>query len=119
VTEHTKRRFAKGAVLSFIGFLLSPLSWWNDLFINIPLAYLFALPFSLLSEQLFFPAMIVGYWITNVVGLLLMHYGVGSMVGKTPLLVTKVNMTHHVLLTLLYTSIVTVCIYQGWITLPF
>ena len=32
------KRKAYGGLLGFIGFLLSPLSWWNDLFVNVPLA---------------------------------------------------------------------------------
>ena len=31
-----------GSTLGVIGFLLSPLSWWNDLLVNIPLAVAFA-----------------------------------------------------------------------------
>ena len=29
------RRVA-GGFLGFIGYMLSPLSWWNDLFVNVP-----------------------------------------------------------------------------------
>ena len=36
------RRKLGGSVLAFVGFMLSPLSWWNDAFVNIPLALLFA-----------------------------------------------------------------------------
>ena len=32
-------RKIKGGVVAMIGFLLSPLSWWNDAFVNIPIAY--------------------------------------------------------------------------------
>ena len=63
----------KRGVLGFVGFMLSPLSWWNDAFVNLPLAYLFALPFSLIHDGLFVPALIVGYWLTNVAGLVLLH----------------------------------------------
>ena len=31
-------RKMSGGVMAFIGFMLSPLSWWNDLFVNVPLA---------------------------------------------------------------------------------
>jgi len=56
-------------VLITIGYILSPLSWWNDSFVNIPIAYLFGCLFTLISPKLFLPSMIIGYWITNVVGL--------------------------------------------------
>jgi len=26
----------KGGIIVFIGFMLSPLPWWNDLFVNVP-----------------------------------------------------------------------------------
>ena len=72
----------KGGILATIGYILSPLSWWNDLLINIPLAYAFAFPFGFVSRSLFLPMMIFGYWITNVVGFMLMHYGVTDLVSK-------------------------------------
>ncbi|MFS8793456.1 MULTISPECIES: hypothetical protein [unclassified Synechococcus] len=29
----------RGGILLILGFMLSPLSWWNDLFFNLPIAY--------------------------------------------------------------------------------
>ena len=29
----------KGVILGIIGYTLLPLSWWDDAFVNIPLAY--------------------------------------------------------------------------------
>ncbi len=72
----------KGSLLAVIGYILSPVSWWNDLFINIPLSYIFALPFSLISKKLFLPTMILGYWITNVIGFMMMHYGIKDIFSK-------------------------------------
>ncbi len=48
-------------IVAVVGYLLSPLSWWNDLFVNVPLAYLFALPFSQLHVQLYLPAFVLAY----------------------------------------------------------
>src|SRR5436190_24167442 len=76
-----KRRF-QGGLLGFIGFLLSPLSWWNDLVINVPLAIGFAWLVSLLHRPAFGPAVVVGYWLTNVIGLILMHKGAQRAFGK-------------------------------------
>ncbi len=72
-----KSNFYAG-IVAVIGYLLSPLSWWNDLFVNVPLAYLFALPFSLLHEQLYLPAFVLGYWLSNLLGFILLHHA-GSM----------------------------------------
>ena len=67
-----KSRYYTG-IVAIIGYLLSPLSWWNDVFVNVPLAYLFALPFSLIYEALYLPAFLLGYWLSNLLGFLLLH----------------------------------------------
>jgi len=74
------RRLGSG-ILAVIGYLLSPLSWWNDPFINLPLAWVFASLVSLISHRLFAPAMVLGYWLTNIAGLLLMARGTAGVVG--------------------------------------
>lgn len=76
-------RRIRGGVVAVIGYILSPLSWWNDLFINIPLAYLFASLVSLASCRLFAPGMIVGYWLTNVIGLFMLHRGGANLLAKS------------------------------------
>lgn len=58
-----------------IGYLLSPLSWWNDLFINIPIAYAFALIAKIVSHNLFQPIFILAYVATNIAGMILMDIG--------------------------------------------
>jgi len=66
----------KGGFFLVIGFLLSPLSWWNDLFFNLPIAYSFGYLCSLLSPKLLLPCTIIGYWISCIAGILLMQAGV-------------------------------------------
>lgn len=75
-------RRARGGLVATAGFLLSPVSWWNDLFVNIPIAYAFGALAGLVSEELFLPAMVLGYWITNVLGLFLMHRGLEDLLSK-------------------------------------
>lgn len=72
----------RGGILATVGYLLSPLSWWNDLFVNIPLAYLFASLVSLASCRLFAPGMVVGYWLTNIIGLFMLHRGGSELLAK-------------------------------------
>jgi hypothetical protein len=67
------KRKMEGGVLGFVGFMLSPLSWWNDLFVNVPLALAFAWVVALFYKPAFEVACIVGYWLTNVLGFVLMH----------------------------------------------
>jgi len=70
-----------GVFIALIGFILSPLSWWNDLFINIPLAYAVAYLFHLISRS-FFIVFLIAYLGTNVLGLILMQKGTERMVGR-------------------------------------
>ncbi|MDX2216030.1 MAG: hypothetical protein SFY66_22385 [Oculatellaceae cyanobacterium bins.114] len=65
-----------GGVLFVFGYLLSPLSWWNDLFFNLPFAYGLGYLASRFSPNFFLPAAIAGYWLSNVAGILLMQLGV-------------------------------------------
>ena len=64
-----------GGVLGFIGFMLSPLSWWNDLFVNVPLAVAAAWLVALLYPPAFKPVVVAAYWLTNVLGFVLLHKG--------------------------------------------
>jgi hypothetical protein len=75
-------RKLKGTILVGLGFLLSPLSWWNDLFFNLPIAYFFGYICSQFSANLFLPCAIVGYWLSNVLGILLMQIGVLDVVRE-------------------------------------
>jgi hypothetical protein len=72
----------RGGFFLVIGFLLSPMSWWNDLFFNLPIAYGFGYLCSLFSKDLFFPCAIAGYWLSNVVGILLMQAGAMDVLPK-------------------------------------
>lgn len=65
----------RGGFLLVIGYLLSPACWWNDLLFNLPIAYFFGSIFSWFSPHLFLPASIAGYWLTNIVGILMMQFG--------------------------------------------
>ena len=76
-----------GSLLAVVGFMLSPLSWWNDAVVNLPLAVAFAWLVSLpvvkpWKETVFDVAVILGYWLTNVLGLVLMHKGAGQLLSR-------------------------------------
>lgn len=66
----------RGGALFAIGFLLSPLCWWNDLIFNLPVAYGFGYLCSLFASNWLIPGTVVGYWLSNVIGVLLMQAGV-------------------------------------------
>jgi hypothetical protein len=64
-----------GTALLIVGYLLSPLCWWNDLVFNLPIAYGFGWLGRLVSESWFLPCTILGYWLTNLVGIVMMQFG--------------------------------------------
>ena len=110
-----KKQRLFNVLLVIIGFILSPLTWWNDLVVNIPLAYLFSLPFSLLHENLFLPSFILGYWLSNLLGFLLMHWGgEGLLTHNKPTFRIK----HSLLISLLYSMIIICLVYIGWLAPP-
>ena len=112
------KRKMKGGILAIIGYLLSPVSWWNDIFINLPLAYIFGFIFGLISRKLFLPFMILGYWITNIIGFILMHYGVVDLISKEKKKYTKKELVKDLIVSIIYTLIVLLLIRIGWIKFP-
>lgn len=72
----------RGGALFAIGYLLSPLCWWNDLVFNLPVAYGVGYLCRWLSPNLFLPGLIAGYWLSNLVGILLMQFGAIDVVQK-------------------------------------
>ena len=73
----------KGGVLLVVGYLLSPLCWWNDLIINLPIAYGFGYVISLWRSEWFFGAAIAGYWLSNLIGIVLMQIGAKDVLQNT------------------------------------
>ncbi len=58
----------------FIGWLLSPLTFWNDAFVNIPLSYLCANIFiRIWPMPNFLLTVLIFYWLSNGLGLLMMY----------------------------------------------
>jgi len=81
------KRKITGGVLAVIGFMLSPLSWWNDAFVNLPIALVFAwlvsAPFGgEWKSPVFQAALLLGYWLTNLLGFVLLHKGVTQALGR-------------------------------------
>lgn len=65
----------RGGSLMIVGWLLSPLCWWNDLFFNLPVAYGFGWLCSQVTDNWLLPGTVIGYWLSNVVGILFMQFG--------------------------------------------
>jgi hypothetical protein len=65
----------RGGLLLLVGYLLSPLCWWNDLIFNLPIAYLFGYLCNWVYPGALLPGAIAGYWLSNIVGILMMQFG--------------------------------------------
>jgi hypothetical protein len=106
------KRKSYGGVVGFIGFMLSPLSWWNDLFVNVPLALAFAWIVSRIYRPAFEVAWITGYWLTNVLGLLLLHKGVKMMASREgpPQKYSRRDLLKDIVVSLLYTLLIVILI---------
>lgn len=100
-------------MLAFIGFMLSPLSWWNDLFVNVPLALAFAWGVSWFWPEVFGASFVVGYWLTNVLGLVLMQKGAQQAVSGQPKPYTRRQLITDIGISLAYTLLIVVLIKFG------
>lgn len=67
-------------ILVFIGLILSPITWWNDPFVNIPISYLAASALTHFSPKLFHISFVLFYWLTNVLGIFLLYLGGGGLI---------------------------------------
>jgi hypothetical protein len=97
----------RGAV-GVIGFILSPLSWWNDLFVNFPLAYGFAWivgrvihMFLAVHEWLFVYLFVFGYFLSNLAGFLMLHYSIFHRKSRQ-----KHSLKKQLLISLIYSVVI-------------
>jgi hypothetical protein len=100
------RRKVQGSVVGMIGFLLSPLSWWNDLFVNVPLAAAFAWGVSLFYRPAFEVSLVVGYWLTNILGLVLLHKGAHEVLIDKPTSYGPRALVKDVIVSTVYTLVI-------------
>lgn len=59
--------------LFFIGWLLSPATFWNDAFVNIPISYICAGLFVKSYHTDFLFTVLVFYWLSNILGICIMY----------------------------------------------
>jgi hypothetical protein len=107
-----KHKVAGGA-LALIGFMLSPLSWWNDLFVNVPLALAFAWVISLFYAPAFAWSLVLGYWLTNILGFILLHKGTQKLLSDQPRRYSRRDLLRDVGISLLYTALIVVLVKVG------
>ena len=75
-------RKLRGGVLLTLGYLLSPLSWWNDLVFNLPIALVFGYIINFFVPDSLLWGTIAGYWLSNVVGMVMMQFGALDMLNQ-------------------------------------
>lgn len=102
-------------LLVSLGFILSPLSWWNDAVVNLPLTYLLALPFSLIDERFFLVAFILGYWLSNLLGFLMLYWGGEGFIYRSR---ATISVKHSVVVSVVYSFIVIFLVLVGWLAPP-
>ena len=83
--------------------------------VNVPLAYAFSIPFTFISEQLFLPSFIAGYWLSNFLGFILMHKAMTGLVRKRK---SRLGLKQQIVIALLYTAIIIIMVWLGWLPLP-
>lgn len=103
------------AGLFTVGFALSPLSWWNDALVNLPIAYLIAQLLSILDQRLFLVAFVGAYWLTNLLGLLVMQISAQKLLRQPE---QRLTPRRFLLISLLYTLLIVVLAQCKWIQSP-
>ncbi len=106
------------SILWVIGYLLSPLSWWNDLFVNFPIAYVFAFLFWLINRSFFLPTMVLGYWLSNILGFVLMHKWISYIAKEKQPKYNKDMLLRDLYYSIIYSFIVIVLIMEDVIVFP-
>ncbi|MDP2929055.1 MAG: hypothetical protein Q8O01_03195 [Candidatus Omnitrophota bacterium] len=97
--------FIKNTIF-FIGWMLSPLTFWNDAFVNIPISYLCAsLAIRFIKADFLFLVLIF-YWLSNIFGIMMMYFS-----GKS-IMRDKSNRLHA-----LVTLLITIVIYSAIIVI--
>ncbi|MFM2062878.1 MAG: hypothetical protein RLZZ507_2548 [Cyanobacteriota bacterium] len=108
----------RGSLFVGIGYMLSPLSWWNDVFFNLPIALLFGYLVSWAKPDWFLPFTIMGYWLSNVLGIVMMQMGAMDMFFKEE----NRNLKRDLILGLggstLYTIVVALLVYFHVLEVP-
>jgi hypothetical protein len=114
------KRKLSGGVLGVIGFMLSPLSWWNDAVVNLPLAWLFASAIALIyrpaadpGSKVFDALVILGYWLTNILGFVLMHKGAQQVLSKEEKKYSRRELLKDVAVSLAYTALIVILLKSG------
>ncbi len=112
------RRALPSLVLLGVGWLLSPLCWWNDLLINLPLAVGFARLVSVLNPSWWVPALVSGYWLSNLAGIVLMQNGALGLVKEEKKTQPAREVAWGLLSSSVYTLAILLAVKLHWLAIP-
>src|SRR3989338_5409068 len=101
---------AAARVIFFIGWILSPMTSWNDAFVNIPLAYLLASLHTKAFPHTFPASIIAYYWLTNATGIVLAYIGGRELAVKE---IGKKGIKGSLLTIILYTVVLALLSSKG------
>ena len=107
------RRRASGGTLAFIGYMLSPLSWWNDLFVNWPIAFAFAWVAGWFFKPAFTASLILAYWLTNLLGFVLMQKGGAKIISQDDPPYSRKCLCRDLAISVLYTLLIVALVRMG------
>jgi len=106
ISRSRKCRCKLAFVLGIIGYILSPLSWWNDAIVNIPIAIVVGTIFSLIDEKFFSLGFFLGYLASNIVGLILLQHSVEIALRR------KVSLKKMLMSALIYTVVISIVLLE-------
>ncbi len=102
-------------VIFFTGWLLSPLTFWNDALVNIPLSYLFANILIRFIRVDFLFLVLILYWLGNGLGILMMWASGRAIIRDRSHLIREVL---NLVLAILIYSIVIIILHKFGILKP-
>ena len=76
------------------------------MFVNVPLALVFAWMVSAFYGPAFGPSLVIGYWLTNVLGFVLMHKGAQTALANEDRKYSRNALLKDITISLLYTLLI-------------
>ena len=83
------------------------------MFVNVPLALVFAWIVSAFYKPAFTPSVVLGYWLTNVLGFVLMHKGAQQLLSEQDKRYSRRELLKDVVISLVYTLLILALIKFG------
>lgn len=77
---------------------------------NLPLALVFAWFVSFFYKPAFVASLIIGYWLTNVLGFVLMHKGAQQILSEKPVTYSRRELAKDLVISLVYTAVIVVLV---------